>query len=45
MKAGRSSSPKIDNQSGVGQTVRDPALIRHRFIQGLGRGQRSALDD
>ena len=36
---------KIDNQPGIGQTVRDPALIRHRFMQGLGSGRRSALDD
>ena len=35
---------KIDDQPGVGQTVRDPALIRHRFMQGLGSGRRSALD-
>jgi hypothetical protein len=36
---------KIDNQPGIGQTVRDPALIRYRFMQGLGSGPRSALDD
>jgi hypothetical protein len=36
---------KIDNQPGIGQPVRDPALIRHRFMQGLGSGRRSALDD
>jgi hypothetical protein len=36
---------KIDNQPGIGQTVRDPALIRHRFMQGLESGRRSALDD
>ena len=36
---------KIDNQPGIGQPVRDPPLIRHRFMQGLGSGRRSALDD
>jgi thiamine pyrophosphate-dependent acetolactate synthase large subunit-like protein len=36
---------KIDDKPGVGQTVRDPSLIRHRFMQGLGSGRRSALDD
>jgi thiamine pyrophosphate-dependent acetolactate synthase large subunit-like protein len=36
---------KIDNQPGVGQTVRDPSLIRHRFMRGLGSGRRSALDE
>ncbi len=36
---------KIDDQPGVGQTVRDPTIIRHRFMQGLGSGRRSALDD
>jgi len=36
---------KIDSQPGVGQTVRDPALIRHRFMRGLGSGRRSALDE
>ena len=35
---------KIDDQPGVGQTVRDPPLIRHRFMQGLGTGRASALD-
>ena len=35
---------KIDNQPGIGQTVRDPALIRHRFMQGLG-SKGAALDD
>jgi thiamine pyrophosphate-dependent acetolactate synthase large subunit-like protein len=36
---------KIDDAPGVGQTVRDPPLIRHRFMRGLGTGRRSALDD
>jgi thiamine pyrophosphate-dependent acetolactate synthase large subunit-like protein len=36
---------KIDDAPSVGQTVRDPALIRHRFMRGLGTGRRSALDD
>jgi thiamine pyrophosphate-dependent acetolactate synthase large subunit-like protein len=36
---------KIDDQPGMGQTVRDPSLIRHRFMKGLGSGRRSALDD
>lgn len=35
---------KIDDAPGVGQTPRDPALIRHRFMQGLGTGRQSALD-
>jgi thiamine pyrophosphate-dependent acetolactate synthase large subunit-like protein len=35
---------KIDDQPGIGQTVRDPPLIRHRFMQGLGTGRVSALD-
>ena len=29
---------KIDDQPGVGKTVRDPALIRSRFMKGLGTG-------
>jgi len=35
---------KIDDKPGVGQTPRDPALIRHRFMRGLGTGRQSALD-
>lgn len=35
---------KIDDQPGVTQTVRDPPLIRHRFMQGLGTGRQSPLD-
>ncbi len=35
---------KIDDQPGVAQTPRDPPLIRHRFMQGLGTGRASALD-
>jgi thiamine pyrophosphate-dependent acetolactate synthase large subunit-like protein len=35
---------KIDDTPGIGQTVRDPALIRHRFMRGLGTGRASALD-
>ena len=35
---------KIDDQPGVGKTVRDPALIRSRFMKGLGTGRGGALD-
>ena len=35
---------KIDDQPGKGQTVRDPALIRNRFMKGLGTGRGGALD-
>jgi thiamine pyrophosphate-dependent acetolactate synthase large subunit-like protein len=35
---------KIDDQPGIGQTPRDPPLIRHRFMRGLGTGRASALD-
>ena len=35
---------KIDDTSGVAQTPRDPPLIRHRFMRGLGTGRASALD-
>ena len=35
---------KIDDQPGVGKTVRDPALIRNRFMKGLGTGRGGALD-
>jgi thiamine pyrophosphate-dependent acetolactate synthase large subunit-like protein len=35
---------KIDDKPGVGQTPRDPALIRNRFMRGLGTGRASALD-
>jgi len=35
---------KIDDSPGVGQTVRDPPLIRHRFMRGLGAGRASPLD-
>ena len=35
---------KIDDQPGVAQTPRDPPLIRHRFMRGLGTGRASALD-
>jgi hypothetical protein len=35
---------KIDAAPGVGQTVRDPPLIRPRFMRGLGTGRASALD-
>jgi thiamine pyrophosphate-dependent acetolactate synthase large subunit-like protein len=35
---------KIDNQPAVAQTVRDPFVIRNRFLQGLGTGRRSPLD-
>jgi len=36
---------KIDDKPGIGQTVRDPPLIRHRFMRGLGTGRTSALDE
>ena len=35
---------KIDDQPGVGKTIRDPALIRNRFMRGLGTGRGGALD-
>jgi thiamine pyrophosphate-dependent acetolactate synthase large subunit-like protein len=35
---------KIDDQPGIGQTVRDPALIRSRFMKGIGTGRGGALD-
>jgi len=35
---------KIDDKPGTGQTPRDPPLIRHRFMRGLGTGRASALD-
>jgi thiamine pyrophosphate-dependent acetolactate synthase large subunit-like protein len=36
---------KIDAEPGAGQTVRDPPLIRHRFMRGLGTGRVSPLDE
>jgi thiamine pyrophosphate-dependent acetolactate synthase large subunit-like protein len=36
---------KIDAQPGNGQTVRDPPLIRHGFMRGLGTGRKSPLDE
>ncbi len=35
---------KIDDKPGAGQTPRDPALIRNRFMKGLGTGRGGALD-
>jgi thiamine pyrophosphate-dependent acetolactate synthase large subunit-like protein len=35
---------KIDDKPGAAQTVRDPALIRNRFMKGLGTGRGGALD-
>ena len=35
---------KIDDKPGVGKTIRDPALIRSRFMKGLGTGRGGALD-
>jgi hypothetical protein len=35
---------KVDDKPGTAQTPRDPMLIRHRFMQGLGTGRASALD-
>jgi thiamine pyrophosphate-dependent acetolactate synthase large subunit-like protein len=35
---------RIDDAPGVGQTVRDPALIRQRFMQGLGTSRGGDLE-
>ena len=35
---------KIDDKPGTAQTPRDPALIRNRFMRGLGTGRGGALD-
>jgi thiamine pyrophosphate-dependent acetolactate synthase large subunit-like protein len=35
---------KIDDKPGMGQTIRDPALIRNRFMKGLGTGRGGPLD-
>jgi thiamine pyrophosphate-dependent acetolactate synthase large subunit-like protein len=35
---------KIDNRPAVSQTVRDPFVIRNRFMQGLGTARKSPLD-
>lgn len=35
---------KIDDEAGKGQTPRDPALIRSRFMRGLGTGRSAALE-
>ena len=35
---------RIDDEAGKGQTPRDPALIRSRFMKGLGTGRGGALD-
>jgi thiamine pyrophosphate-dependent acetolactate synthase large subunit-like protein len=35
---------KIDDRPAVAKTVRDPFVIRNRFMQGLGTGRRSSLD-
>jgi thiamine pyrophosphate-dependent acetolactate synthase large subunit-like protein len=35
---------KIDDKAGPIQTPRDPALIRNRFMKGLGTGKAGALD-
>jgi hypothetical protein len=35
---------KIDDQPGKGQTPRDPALIRNRFMKGLGTGRSAGLE-
>jgi thiamine pyrophosphate-dependent acetolactate synthase large subunit-like protein len=36
---------KIDDQPGMSKMIRDPALIRNRFMKGLGTGRGGALDD
>jgi hypothetical protein len=35
---------RIDDEPGKGQTPRDPALIRSRFMKGLGTGRSLALE-
>jgi thiamine pyrophosphate-dependent acetolactate synthase large subunit-like protein len=35
---------KIDDKPGVGKTIRDPALIRNRFMKGLGTSRGGPLD-
>jgi thiamine pyrophosphate-dependent acetolactate synthase large subunit-like protein len=35
---------RIDNEHATEQTPRDPALIRQRFMQGIGTGRKTALD-
>ena len=35
---------KIDDRPGVGQPPRDPALVRNRFMKGLGNAQAGMLD-
>ena len=35
---------KIDDKPGAAQTPRDPALIRNRFMKGLGTGRGAALE-
>ena len=35
---------RIDDQPGVGKTVRDPALIRQNFMRGLGTSRGGELD-
>ena len=35
---------KVDDQPGKGQTPRDPALIRSRFMKGLGSGRSAGLE-
>jgi thiamine pyrophosphate-dependent acetolactate synthase large subunit-like protein len=35
---------KVDDQAGKGQTPRDPALIRSRFMKGLGTGRSAGLE-
>jgi len=38
------SASWIDDAPGKGQTPRDPALIRSRFVKGLGTGRSAALE-
>jgi len=33
----------LEGDGSIGQTVRDPALIRNRFMRGLGTGRGSAV--
>ena len=35
---------RIDDKPGAAQPPRDPALVRNRFMKGLGIGRAGALD-
>jgi len=36
---------RVDDQPGFSKMVRDPALIRNRFMKGLGTSRAGALDE